>query len=366
MITPLVTAPPIRVLVVDDSALTRRIIATMLSSDPQIIVVGEAQNGREAMELTATLQPDIITMDVWMPHVDGLQATEHIMAYTPTPILVLTASLSRHDSTLTFQMLNAGALEVLEKPKDLASAQSGQLRAFLLERVKILARVTVVTHLRGRRRTRETAPLTLVGKPPAIPPTIPRVPSRLVIIGASTGGPRVIYALLRQLPADFPAAIVIVQHIAAGFVETMVDWFRTSSLLRIALAQDGDTLRAGTVLVAPETSHLVVDDCWHVGLQIEPQKLHHPSIDVALLSAAQHCAKQTIGVVLTGMGRDGASGLLALRNAGGTTLVQNQASSAIWGMPRVAAEMGAAMETVAADDLATRLQTLIQERRGGA
>jgi two-component system chemotaxis response regulator CheB len=358
MSAPSAPSPPIRVLVVDDSALTRRIICALLSSDPQVVVVGEARDGREAVDLAARLHPDIITMDVHMPHVDGLQATEEIMAYTPTPILVLTASLNRHDVNVTFQMLNAGALEVLEKPKDLVSAQNVQVQKFLLERIKMLARVKVVTHLRGRRRPK-------IELPPAPPIHLDsdRAPSRLVVVGASTGGPRVVYKLLRDLPADFPATIVVVQHIAAGFVETMVDWFRANSALQINLAQHGALLRAGGVLVAPDTAHLRIDDGWRVTLDGEPRNLQYPSIDVTLQSAALHYPKQTIGVVLTGMGRDGAAGLLALRKAGGHTIAQDQESSSIWGMPRAAAEVGAAIETVGADGMAARLLALTKERR---
>ncbi len=347
---------PIRVLIVDDSALTRRIIREILSSDPQLMVIGEARNGREAVDMVAQLHPDLVTMDVRMPFVDGLQATEEIMAYHPTPILVLTSSLGRHDGGTTFQLLNAGALEVLEKPKDIAQAHSPALQRFLIERIKMLARVKVVTHLRGRRRPRPT-PLDL---PPT--PRAERAEHQLVVIGASTGGPRVLYTLLRSLPADFPAAILIVQHIAEGFVANMVEWLNAGSQLDVLLARDGMELKPGQVLVVPDTHHARVD-CWRVLLDVEPRLIPYPSIDVTLQSAAEHCPKHTIGVILTGMGRDGASGLLALRKAGGITLVQDQASSAIWGMPRAAAENGAAMQVVAADDLPARLTALTLAQR---
>lgn len=351
----------IRVLVVDDSAIARRIICAMLSSDAQILVVGEARDGREAVELAEKLRPDIITMDARMPRLDGLHATEEIMAYNPTPILVLTASLGRHEGNFSFQMLNAGALEVLEKPKDLTTTRSSQGQQLLLERIKVLSRVKVVTHLRGRRRTRPT-PEPIVAPPPV--PALPeRTATRLVIIGASTGGPRVLYNLFRSLPAHFPAAIVVVQHIAEGFVNTMVEWMAASSPLRITLASDGAPLQAGHVLVAPDTHHLRIGDTWRVRLDAEPRALSYPSIDIALESAAKRYAKRTIGVVLTGMGRDGASGLLALRQAGGHTLVQDQASSAIWGMPRAASELGAALETIPADELAAHLLALVDDQR---
>lgn len=348
---------PIRVLVVDDSALTRRIIRDILSSDAQLSVIGEARNGREAVTLVEQLRPDIVTMDVRMPVLDGLQATEEIMAYHPTPILVLTSSLGRHDGGMTFQLLNAGALEVLEKPKDLATAQGPALQRFLIQRVKMLARVRVVTHLRGRRRARSEQ----IYVPTQTP--LDRSKHQLVVIGASTGGPKVLYGLLRSLPSTFPAAIVIVQHIAEGFVANMVEWLNTSSALPVMLGADGMELELGKVFVAPDTHHTRIEPSWRLSLDIEPRSLQHPSIDVTLQSAADHCATHTVGVILTGMGRDGAAGLLALRKAGGLTIVQDQASSAIWGMPRAAAENGAALEIVSADDLPNRLTALTLKQR---
>ena len=345
---------PIRILIVDDSALTRRVIRELLSSDPLLQVVGEARDGREAIELAARLQPNIITMDVHMPHMDGLQATEEIMAYYPTPILVLTSAVSGENGALSFQLLNAGALEVLEKPKNLADAHKPEIRRHLIQRIKMLARVQVVTHLRGRRRSRVPVDL------PA-----PKIPKRvsdhqLIILGASTGGPRVLYRLLRDLPAEFPASVLIVQHIAEGFVATMVDWLRSCSALPIDLVTESMDVEPGHVYVAPDTHHTRITDCWTLSLDTEPRSLQYPSIDVTMLSAAQFCPKHTIGVILTGMGRDGADGLLALRKAGAMTLVQDQPSSTIWGMPRAAAENGAAREVVRADDLALRLLALVQ------
>lgn len=351
------SAAPIRVLVVDDSAVVRRIISALLATEPAVVVVGEARNGLEAIQLTETLKPDIITMDVRMPVMDGLQATKQIMAYHPTPILVLTSSLGRHDRDLTFNMLNAGALEVLEKPHDLASATDSYSRRLLLDRIKVLSRVRVVTHLRGRRHKPSDA------LPPLPYPKLPATttPSRLVIIGASTGGPRVLYKVLRELPPDFPAAIVIVQHIAEGFVATMVDWLDQHAAISVTMAHDGASLQAGCAVVAPETTHVRVTSQWKVIFDPEPHHLLYPSIDVTLQSAAQALPRQTIGVVLTGMGRDGANGLLALRKAGGMTVAQNRESSAIWGMPRAADEQGGAMELVHADALASRLVELTRQ-----
>lgn len=349
---------PIRVLVVDDSAVSRRVISTILASDSAIQVVGEARDGREAVQLVAALQPDIITMDVRMPVMDGLQATEEIMAYHPTPILVITSSLTRHDRNLTFQMLNAGALEVWEKPTDLTLAQGEANRMRLLERVKVLSRVKVLTHLRGRRRK---SPTTETNIPLLLASASPPSQRWLIVVGASTGGPRVLYKLLHSLPASIPASIIIVQHIAEGFVGTMVDWLDNHSPLTVELAQHRGNLKNGHVYVAPDTHHLRVDANWTVHLETEPDNLLYPSVDVTMQSAAKVLPKQTIGVLLTGMGRDGAQGLLALRRSGARTIAQDRATSAIWGMPRAAEEAGAAMEFLAADLIAPRLVALLSE-----
>lgn len=346
----------IRVLVVDDSTLARRIISEILCADPQISIVGEARDGHEAVEQVATLHPDVIIMDVLMPLYDGLQATEAIMAYHPTPILVLTSALDNDEAGLGFQMLSAGALEVIEKPKNIIDPRSVVERQYLIDRVKILARVKVVTHLRGRRRARTAAPVAIVAPAPSTAP-------RFVVIGASTGGPRVMHTLVRALPASFPAGVLLVQHIASGFVANMVEWLNSASALPIQLAVDGATLQPGHILVAPETCHTRLDKHGRINLDVEPRHLPYPSIDVAFYSVAEQCPRRTIGVLLTGMGRDGAAGLLALRQAGGTTLAQDAATSTIWGMPRAALENGGAMQSVGADGLAARLIELVAARQ---
>ncbi|HEY1013157.1 MAG TPA: chemotaxis-specific protein-glutamate methyltransferase CheB [Herpetosiphonaceae bacterium] len=349
------TTTPIKVLIADDSSLVRRIIRTVLTSDPLIQVVGEARNGLEAVELVAKLRPDIVTMDVRMPVLDGLGATEEIMAYHPTPILVLTGSIDRHDSGFTFQMLSAGALEVIEKPRDFVGSQSEAVRRHLIERVKMLARVKVVTHLRGRRRSRLVPAAEDAAAPVQLPAPLLPGSQRVVLIGASTGGPKVLHTMLGMLPPTFAGSLVIVQHIAEGFVANMVEWRGGNSALPVVLAADGMIIRPRQVIVAPDTHHLRLDEQCRISLDLEPRALQYPSIDVTMHSAAEHCAKRTIGVILSGMGRDGAAGLLALRRAGAATLVQDEASSAIFGMPRAALENGAASETVSAAQLAARL-----------
>jgi two-component system chemotaxis response regulator CheB len=359
----------LRLFIVDDSALIRRMLRSIFESDPTIEVVGEAANGHDALRLVAELRPDIITMDVRMPLMDGVETTEHLMAYHPTPILVLTASLSRYDIDITFRMLGAGALDVMEKPSLANPADVDLARRELIRRVKTLARVKVVTHLRGRRRlAAPTTPEASDSKPlpalmpapgPKKPVTRPLVAEGtaypIIVIGASTGGPRVVRQILAGLPAGFRAAMLVVQHIAEGFAAGMVEWLTSGIALPIALAEPGDHLEAGRILVAPERSNLMLDEYGRVHLSTEPILLQLPSIDVTMQAVAEYYGTRTVGVLLTGMGRDGAIGMKSIRRVGGFTIAQDQASSTIFGMPRAAIELGATSAVLAPDDIVTTL-----------
>ena len=441
---------PIRVLIVDDSALMRRALTSLLTSDPEIEVVGTARDGQAAIEQVATLRPDVITMDVRMPVMDGLQTTEHIMAYYPTPILVLTASLSRFDIDITFRMLGLGALDVMEKPSSSDPGGLEKARAGLIKRIKILSRVRVVTHLRGRRRTPQDTPSTISGesiaqqrargsrplstdmlrrsrgsrslansdtarrlygsrplgssdtarrlrgsrplgalpqsaaepKPPAVaPPPAPATPvttpatkapatprisslggaNRVIVIGASTGGPRVVQQILRQLPANLPAAVLLVQHIADGFTRGMVDWLAGSSGMPVALAQSGDIAVPGRIFVAPDNMHLLIDADGVLSISSQPALLQRPSVDVTMQRAAESYGPRAIGVLLTGMGRDGALGMTAIHREGGYTIAQNAESCIVFGMPRAAIEARVVDEVLTPEAIAGRLQVLIRE-----
>lgn len=342
----------LRVLVVDDSPVARAVIRSILEGDPGIEVVGLARNGWEAVQMTARLRPDVITMDVRMPEMDGYEATCQIMAYHPTPILIVTASLSKQDVDFSFRMLEAGALDILEKP---AGEDPTALRAKaqdLIERVRLLSRVRVITHLRGRRRAGRPLPLTSL---PAEPGPVPaEVPTRLVVIGASTGGPRALQRVLSSLPADFPAPILVVQHIASGFTRGLAEWLAGETRLRVDLARQDDGLTPGRVYIAPEGYHLLPDRR-RVYLAETPRTPLIPSVDVTMQAAAQNFGRRAVGVLLTGMGSDGAEGLLAIRRAGGITIAQDQATSTIFGMPRAAIELGAAQQVLPLEEIAPAL-----------
>jgi two-component system, chemotaxis family, protein-glutamate methylesterase/glutaminase len=357
---------PIRVVVVDDSALTRRLIATLLEHDPGVRVVGTAADGREAIARVLELRPDVVTMDVHMPVLDGLATTEQLMAYCPTPILVITAPHSGSEVDIGFRMLGAGALEVMEKP---AVNQGDFERASrdLVRRVKVLARVKVVTHLRGRRRGdeeekrrrgEEEKAVRSLSASPTLPSSSSEVGFPLVVIGASTGGPRVVHQIVAALPRDFAAAVLVVQHIAKGFSAGMAEWLGAAAALPVQVAAEGQVLRPGEVLLAPDGRDLLITAAGRVRLCLAPLLLQRPSVDITMQAAAEVYGPRVTGVLLTGMGRDGARGLHAIRRAGGHTIAQEESSCAIAGMPRAAILLGAAAEILPPAQIALRLAAL--------
>ena len=373
---------PIRVIVVDDSALMRRVITGLIEQDPSIRVVATARNGREAIDLVQELRPDIVTMDVRMPVMDGLATTEHLMAYCPTPILVLTASLASHEVDITFKMLGAGALEVIEKPSGSDAQALDRTGGALIRRIKLLARVKVVTHLRGRRKpaetistmtfpvahgqgdkqTRKQADKLSAKETPSFPVSLsPGLDVPLIVIGASTGGPRVVNELLSSLPSDLRAAVLVVQHIAHGFSAGMAEWLANASRLPVKLAIEGQAIRVGEVLIAPDTRDLLITCERTIHLSDTPLLIQRPSIDISMQAAAEVFGARAIGVLLTGMGRDGAYGMLTIKRSNGYTIAQDEATSTIFGMPRAAIQLGAALEVLPAIRIAPRLAELIKQ-----
>ncbi len=371
----------IRVVIVDDSVLVCRLLTKILERDSAIQVVGTAHNGHDAIRMVSELRPNVVTMDVQMPGMDGLETTEHLMAFCPTPILVLTATLQSREVDITFKMLGAGALEVVEKPRGSDIAALERSGNDLIRRIKVLSRVKVVTHLRGRRRSvsKEAsntpigqATLPLSAQPPSAPQPIQAVGRQaaplqplekseimpIIVIGASTGGPRVVHRILSDLPVDLPAVIVVVQHIAEGFSDGMTDWLGASCKMPVRLAKEGHILQLGEVLIVPDQYNLIFNASGRIHLTQSPILLQQPSVDITMQSAAEIFDQHAIGVLLTGMGRDGAHGLLAIRRHRGYTIAQDEASCAIYGMPRAAVQLGAAQECLTPAQIGPRLVTL--------
>ena len=343
----------IRVVIVDDSAVARELLKSVLESDPGIRVVGMAATGSEGLELTATLKPDLVTMDLVMPGMDGMEATQRIMARHPTPILFFSSFFERGGSYSRSDALAAGALDIVEKPTPMPDEHWTAATGMMVAKVKALAQVTVVTHIHGVPAL-DQRPQRLVG---------PRGAARVVAMGASTGGPRVVEQLLSALPANYAPAVLVVQHMADGFVSGLTTWLRRRCRLSIAIAKDGDLLQSGRVLFAPASTHLTVQPGGRVRLQDdEPVMGCRPSVDVAFRSVARAYGSRAAGVLLTGMGTDGAAGLLAIRRAGGLTIAQDEASCAIFGMPRAAIDLGAAQHVLPPARIARSLIALHAER----
>lgn len=346
----------IRVLVVDDSAVARDMLAHMLSSDPEIEIAGTAANGHEAVESVARLHPDLVTMDIHMPTMDGLEATEQIMAYTPTPIMVVSSSVYAEGMGSAFDALTLGALEVVRKPELADRAGFESARKELVRSAKILSRVKVVTHLRGRRGTARQRQ----DRSPGARPTAParRGPITLVAIGSSTGGPAALLSILGRLPAGFPAPVLVTQHIADGFVPGLVGWLDEGCALDVIAAGDGTEIRPGAAYFAATGVNMELDG--EVVRFTPPQtgQLYIPSADTLFSSVARARGAGAAGVLLTGMGADGAAGLAAMREAGAVTIAQDEETSRVFGMPKAAIEAGAADTVLAVGEIADELVRL--------
>jgi two-component system chemotaxis response regulator CheB len=332
----------VRVLVADDSEIFRELLSRIIASEPAFEVVAAAGDGNTAAAMARDLKPDVITMDLNMPDADGFSGIARIMAETPTPILVLTAD---RQEVVGFRALSLGALDILEKPAaSMDLAEYGQL---LRSRLRLLAGVKVIRHLRGLRGRRGPAPV---------------APGRadVVVIGASLGGPRALATLLRGLSREFPAPVAIVQHIADGFTEGLASWLAQESRLEVREAEDGEMLRPGRVLLAPTGRHLVVGKGVAHLSDAPAVDTFRPSVTPLFLSAARAYGARCCGVILTGMGRDGADGMKALKEAGAHTIAQDEASSAVFGMPRAAIELGAVDRILSLDEIPRALLEVVR------
>jgi two-component system chemotaxis response regulator CheB len=349
--------PKTRVLVVEDSLTVRQRLVEILSSDSDIELVGEAGDGQRAIELCERHRPDIVTMDVMLPAMSGLAATEYIMAHCPTPILVVSASINRGELFKLYDTLAAGAVDVLEKPTGTETDDAWE-RHFLVT-VKLVARIHVITHARGRltRPRRQRVSQTSHSSPVSVPGRA----YHLVAIGASTGGPAAIVEVLRGLPTTFQLPILLVLHINEPFGTAFADWLQGQINRRVFHPVDGTPVSSarGRVVMAPGGRHLVVRD-GRLFLTLDPERHScRPSVDLLFESVAMEYGASAAACLLTGMGRDGALGLLKIREAGGMTIAQDEATSVIYGMPREAALMGAATHVLPVGEIGARLASLV-------
>lgn len=341
----------IRVLIVEDSPLAAKIIEDVLSGDSDIEVVGIARNGREAMSLVSQLKPDLITMDVVMPDIDGVEATKQIMAYHPTPILILSSSVFRRRMDAVFKAMSYGALDVMDKSAFEGGDAKEEARADLIKRVKMLSGIGVISHPLARVEKWISDKAKKTGK---------KIESaekgRVIGIVASVGGTEAIKVILKKLPKEFTIPILVVQHMAFGFTLGFVEWLDGEVPIKVRIAEDGNKLAGKTVYVAPDGFQMKVTNKGVILLEDEPLKNgQKPSGTVLLKSIAEVYGESALGIILTGMGRDGAEGLKAIFEAGGYTIAQDEGSCVVYGMPRAAVEMHGVSEIVPLTDIADRI-----------
>lgn len=347
----MLTPGRIRVLVVDDSSTVRAVLRRLLSHAPDIEVVGEAANGRDAVEAALALRPQVVLMDIEMPGMDGYAATTQIMAVRPVPVVIVTSRANRDQARTAFEALKHGAVDVVAKPEHAEGWT--HLAATLPDTVRALAS--------GRRGSgdRPRDP-----RSPLAAAHLPRAGFRYVAVGASTGGPAAVRMLLAGIPAENPATILVVQHIATGFEVGFAEWLTRELSRDVQVARQGELALPGTVRIAPAGAHLKLTAGGTLELDevTPPRGGHRPSVDELFLSCVVMEPTRTAGILLTGMGSDGAEGLVALHGAGALTLVQDESSSVVFGMPRAAMDRGAADLAGPPDELA---RILTRSWRGG-
>lgn len=342
----------IRVLVVDDSPLMCKLLIAAMNADPQILVVAVANNGKEAVELVPCLQPDIITMDMDMPVMDGLEATKQIMAYHPTPILIVSSSVFKLGMERVFKAISHGALDVIDKSEIefIGDRKSGEA---LIAKIKFLTSVRVTDQsLVKFRHERSIVDLKAPKK---------KVSDKIVAFVASTGGPQALLKILQRLPEDFPCGIVIVQHITSGFLSGLVDWLGKECKIRVKIGEDSEEIRPGVAYIAPDNFHMRVKEGGKISLSEEPaNNSHRPSGDVLLESVAKTYGKGSVAVILTGMGRDGAIGMKAVRQSQGMTIAQDAKTCVVFGMPNAAIEMKAIDKVLPLEKIAEEIALMVR------
>ncbi len=340
---------PIRVVVVEDDDFIRELMVAILCSEKGIDVVGEAADGRNAVEKVSRLKPDIVTMDINMPGMDGLEAIRQIMSAVAVPILVVTSS---NDANIAYQAISRGALEVIPKPTADRSAE-------FISKIRLLSRVKVISHIRGHAAQKEIlSPKSRLG--------VESEKHSIVAIASSTGGPRALSTVLSALPADFPPSIVIAQHITDNFASGLAQWLDSVCRLKVKTGEPGEPLEKATAYLAPSKKHMLIDRNRRICFQQRrPQDIYYPSCDLLLSAAAHVFGPRTIGVILTGMGDDGVAGMKRIKAAGGETIAQDEKTSVVFGMPRIAIESGCIDVVLPISNIGAKILNLLKARTSG-
>ncbi len=354
----MIKSAPIRVFLVEDSPVVLTILKRILATSPEVEVVGTAANGVAALEQIPIVQPQVICTDLYMPQMDGLKLTRRLMAEYPRPILVISASVhADEDARNVFELLQAGALDVFLKPNINSLSDYESIKQELTNRIKVLAGVKVFTR-HGSRPKPETSKThsgsshqaNVCNTKRSINVQFSRFSSlhsipKVVAIGASTGGPQALHTILKYLPATFPVPILCTQHISEGFLQGLVDWLAAECSLQVVIAKSGEFPKPGTVYFAPEGKHLQLNPQGQfITVSTPPVSGHRPSVTVLFQAVAAYYGRASVGILLTGMGRDGADGLQAIAQAGGTTIAQDEQTCTVFGMPKEAILLGVAQQ----------------------
>lgn len=357
----------IRVLIVDDSAMVREILREILSSDPEIKIVGEAENGKIAIELTKKTKPDIITMDIQMPEMDGFEATEYIMAYNPTPIIIFSSIIDKKETTSSLKAISLGALDVMIKP-DITDDRFQSIAGSIISKVKSLAHIIVIPHIKKKMEDIHRTKKLIAASEKKIKnlnldillTNHNRINYKMIGIGASTGGPKALGKVLSEFPSDFPIGIVVVQHICEGFIESLAELLNTKLSLKVKIAENKEIISGGCVYIAPSNVQLLVDNEGRIVLNknLSPWGVFKPSINHLFKSMGETLEEKGIGVILTGMGNDGTEGLETMYKKGAFTIAQDQKSSLIFGMPKTAIDKGVVTRVVSLADIAHEIKSI--------
>lgn len=352
----------VRVLVIDDSAFMRKVLTELLSSDPQITVVAAARDGQDGVEKVQELQPDVVTLDIEMPKLDGYGALREIMSRRPTPV-VMVSSHTSEGAEATIRALALGAVDFVAKPSGSISLNMHITRDELVAKVKAAAGATP----RFRRTAAEMVPIRREVKAIAAAMSMPApmeagLPRRLVLIGCSTGGPGALHHIIPKLPADLPAAVLVVQHMPPGFTRSLAGRLDELSAISVKEAAEGDRLRNGRVLLAPGGFHMTVDGEGRIRLNQDPP-MHgvRPAVDKTFESVVPAWQERMVGVILTGMGYDGGKGMVSLKKAGGRTIAEDASTCVVYGMPKVVVELGAADQVLPVHEIAEAITRLVRE-----
>jgi len=346
----------IDVLVVEDSAVTRELLVHILSSESGIEVIGVVGDGQEALEFLTQKTPDVITMDINMQRLDGIETTRRIMQTKPVPIVIVSAYWNSREVETTFRAMEAGAVAIMEKPAGIGHPDHRDTSERIIRQVRLMSEVRLVRRWARAGKKKSAVPVLKKIKSPT-----PRSDIKLVAMGGSTGAPVVIQSILSGLPKDFPLPVIIVQHIAAGFIRGMVKWLEQSTGFPTSVAAHGERPLPGMAYMAPDGFQMCIGSEGAIELRDDPPEHGlRPSVSYFFRSVTEACGRNVVGILLTGMGSDGAVELGMIKKSGGVTIAQNRESSVVYGMPKTAVELGSVDYILSPEEISKALVRLVQ------